>query len=1122
MSIKRIFGMSAHAILIVVLGLTVFVPARAHAAPPAQNGAITCGDSLYGGPINDGLYAEMWDIYLSANTTITVSMYHTSDDLDAYLLLHAPDGSLVGEDDDSGGNYDAWLSVTAPVDGTYTITATRAGFADGTTFGSYQLSVDCQQSGGSQSGSGQQGIGATVDSGPVYCNTPITNSADPNASFDVWSFTAQGGEALTITMSVLSGDLDPYLAVTDPNGQSFTDDDSGGGYDALVSIPSAVAGTYTIEANSISGQGEYLLQVTCAASSAPPALPAATIDSGNLACNTPLTNSIDDNATYDTWYFVAQGGEALTFTMRQQSGDLDPYLTVYAPDGTPYFDDDAAGGVDAQVNFAQASAGTYTVTATRSSGAGDYTLTVDCVAASAPPAQGGVGQQQSLLCGASVGSTINDATWYDEWYFSLQAGETLDVTMRATSGNLDPYIALYDGNGNSVAVDNNGGGGTTAHLVYTAPTDGWYTVTATRVGGPKGGTSGEYAMTSDCSAVGQPPAGPGGWQPGPITYPGPGFPNWVVAQGLIFCQETQLAGIGNDAWYLEWQFDGVATQQVSISMTATSGNLDPYLVLIYPDGTTWTDNDDFNSLDAQIDLTLPQSGTYTIQTSRSGAQFGTSEGSFRLDVACLSGGGQIPSGQGQQGQPGQQNQSGGQSAPAASATTSGWVLDRWNARIPLWTTYNLNVYTPSWGGADLLEAATDSAITFWSGSTAFIFTAVTDPAQADIVVNWAQGNATNELANAYVTYQPTRQLPQVYIDLYQPPTVNGAPDRDAAFYAMTHAFGHALGMEHSADPAALMYPHRHGQAPQLGTDDREQLLALYGAGVFPSGNVSMGARPFISRPFMLWAGQTLSFTLPYPAGVTTAGTVGLNPNLYALCPIDYYLPGAGSGLAWDCTWSWDDTAHQVRFTVTANTTAAAGSGIVAGRAIVLSNQAFELVDTIGLSVHPNQPATFPLNAPAGTVVVESVERFDPAGATDFGLSITPSSANTYIATASGGNANSVADVALYVIRPRTGSYSATLIQTSGGNVPAFDQATITANKRALAFMTLSAYQPNNATDFGVISTSQIAALSADPNAACSTANPMAVGALCVDAQAFGVQGTGQSQAQWGLYVLQEN
>jgi len=180
------------------------------------------------------------------------------------------------------------------------------------------------------------------------------------------------------------------------------------------------------------------------------------------------------------------------------------------------------------------------------------------------------------------------------------------------------------------------------------------------------------------------------------------------------------------------------------------------------------------------------------------------------------------------------------------------------------------------------------------------------------------------------------------------------------------------------------------------------------------------------------------------------------------------------------------------------------------------------VDMIGMSVHPNQPVNLPINAPAGTVVVEAVERFDPAGATNFGFSITPNGANAYTATVSGGNANSSADVTLYVIRPRNGSYSATLVQTNGGGATAFDQATIGATKRALAFMSLSAYQPANATDFGVISSSQIAALSADPNAACSTGNPMAAGALCVDARLFGAQGSAQSQATWGLYVLQEN
>ncbi len=1125
-----------HITLIMALSLTgialVHAP-QANAAPPQQSGWASCDTTIVGGYIADNNYAEMWNIDIPANTTITLLMYRTSDNLDSYLRLHAPDGTIAGEDDDGASDYNAWLSVTVLVDGTYTITATRSGFADGTTSGTYSIDVTCQQAqnGGGQAGGGggqQGGIGATVDNGTVYCNTPLTNSIDDNAIYDTWNFTAQGGETLTITMEVISGDLDPYLTVVDPFGQQTEDDDSGGGRDALVTFSPATGGAYSITAARVSGQGEYRLQVACSASAAPPgggqAGGAATIDSGNISCNTPITNSIDDNATYDTWYFTP-GDEGLVITMHQQSGNLDPYLTVYAPDGTPYSDDDSGGNWDAQVSFARAAAGTYTITATRTSGAGEYTLTVDCVALVAPPAPapgagGGVGQQQSVLCGGSVGSTLNDAAWHDEWYFSLQTGETIDLTMTATSGNLDPHLDIYDVNQNWVASDNDSGGGKNAHLVYTAPADGWYTVYAGRAGGAGGLTSGDYSLTSNCSTIGQPPAAPGAWQRGPISYPGPGFPPWVVARGLLFCQETQSDGIGNNAWYLEWKFDGVATQQVSIGMTRTSDNLDPYLVLIYPDGTTWVDNDDYGgTTDAEINLTLPQTGTYTIQASRSGVQSGTTEGGFDISLACLSGGAPAPGGQNQ---PGGQGQPAGQGAPAASAATSGWVLDRWNDRIPLWTTYDLSVYTPSWGSADTLEAATDSALTFWSSNTAFTFIAVTDPAQADIIVEWAQGNPTTEMANVYVNYLPTRQLPQVHIEMHQPPTVNGAPDLDALVYAMTHAVGHALGFEHSADPTALMYPHQHGQMPQLGTDDQEQLLALYGAGIFPNGNATMSARPFISRPFMLWAGQTLSFTLPYPAGVNTAGTVGANPNLYALCPIDYYLPGAGSGLAWDCTWSWDDAKRQVTFTVKANTTAAAGSGIVAGRAIVLNNQAFELVDMQSLSVHPNQPANFQLNAPAGTVVVEAVERFDPAGATDFGFSVAPTGANTYTATVSGGNANSVADVMLYVIRPRTGSYSATLVQTNGGGATTFDQTTIGANKRALAFMTLSGFQPQGATDFSAITNNQIAALSADPNAACSTANPMAAGALCVDAQVFGGQGTAQSQAAWGLYVLQEN
>jgi hypothetical protein len=85
----------------------------------------------------------------------------------------------------------------------------------------------------------------------------------------------------------------------------------------------------------------------------------------------------------------------------------------------------------------------------------------------------------------------------------------------------------------------------------------------------------------------------------------------------------------------EWTFDGSADQVISLLAVTTSGDLDPVLELIGPDGARVAQNDDLDSLvrDAGIEaFTLPQAGTYTVRVMRYLRENGETSGEYRLTL----------------------------------------------------------------------------------------------------------------------------------------------------------------------------------------------------------------------------------------------------------------------------------------------------------------------------------------------------------------------------------------------------------------------------------------------------------------------------------------------------------
>lgn len=100
------------------------------------------------------------------------------------------------------------------------------------------------------------------------------------------------------------------------------------------------------------------------------------------------------------------------------------------------------------------------------------------------PLLGGGQQAQRILLNSPVEGQLNDKSgtlpsdnsFFDAYTFEGKAGQQIVIEM--SSNEVDSYLILLAPNGEDVAHDDDGGGGSNARLVTALPADGTYTVLA--------------------------------------------------------------------------------------------------------------------------------------------------------------------------------------------------------------------------------------------------------------------------------------------------------------------------------------------------------------------------------------------------------------------------------------------------------------------------------------------------------------------------------------------------------------------------------------------------------------------------------------------------------------------
>ena len=211
-----------------------------------DNRTMSYGQTLNGtvNPAND---RDTYYFSGSTGNSVTIRMNKANSSLDSYVELWK-DGRLIGQNDDSGGNFNSLLVTALSESGTYRIVARGYGSSTGT----YTLQLT------------QEAAQDSDDYRWIAYGQNLQGTISPNNDRDTYYFGGTANRVVSIRMNKIDSGLDSYLELWSPNGSLVTvNDDGGGDYNSWLVATLPSNGTYRIVARSwnFSSSGRYTLSV---------------------------------------------------------------------------------------------------------------------------------------------------------------------------------------------------------------------------------------------------------------------------------------------------------------------------------------------------------------------------------------------------------------------------------------------------------------------------------------------------------------------------------------------------------------------------------------------------------------------------------------------------------------------------------------------------------------------------------------------------------------------------------------------------------------------------------------------------------------------------------------------
>ena len=407
---------------------------------------------------------------------------------------------------------------------------------------------------------------------------------------DLYQLTVPSGSPQVVYITMTSSRFDTYLRVLDTSGKIlFRNDDASSS--TLDSFIGALLnpGTYRIEATSyIPGQaGAYTLAVRGTAATIRTASLGQSVD-GTLSASSGRT-VLGDGSFADLYEFTLSSQQVVTITMR--SGLMNAFLTLMDSSGSYLAsNNDGGGGTDAQIVRTLAP-GKYRIEATTYlvGEGGAYTLSLQATNPTVTNIT--VGQTVNGTLSATSGRSLGCAGCYADLYqFTLTSAQTLSVAMN--SAVFDAYLRILDGSGNTLAEDDDSGGGTNS-LLQRPFVAGTYRIEATSYDSATGGA---YTLTLRAVTT----------QALPIS----------VGQTLSGSLTTSSGrSVGCSGCFADlYQFSVTSSQTLNIVLTSSA--FDAFLRVLDSSGsaTIATDDDGAGGSNARIYRTFA-AGTYRIEAT---------------------------------------------------------------------------------------------------------------------------------------------------------------------------------------------------------------------------------------------------------------------------------------------------------------------------------------------------------------------------------------------------------------------------------------------------------------------------------------------------------------------------